>query len=521
MTAFQITRCDIGTLLAERAAEYGDKMFVTCTGYPPEAALDVSRTFREFDGRVNAVARGLMELGVSRGDFVAIMLPNRMEFLEMSFAIKRLGAVEVAIPPGYGGAALSRMLGLTTPSVLVTDSTLVSATLDVHGETPHLQTIVITDFASGEFASKPDNVYLHSYGDVVSDDTSELRIAPPHPTSLASVLFTSGSTGPSKGVMNSHRFLLAGANILTSLLDLTSKDISYNLYPVYNAHGTCEVLAALVNGGSIVLSPRFSASRLWEEIRRHRATVFCMQGSVSKILWDRPPGPHERDHQLRVVYAVPLTGDPVAFQDRFGCPVLHKDLYGNSESGILLRAPPGTDGRDRILHDVRIVDDFDEELPNGEVGEIVVRSRVPFTMYSGYFNDPEATVSKSRNLWYHTGDLGRLEPDGTLTFVGRAVEKIRSRGKNVSAVEIETAIMSLHGVSECAVVGVQNRTGEDDIVAFVTRLPGQIVTEDEVRAVAMRNLPKVMWPDRVRFIETMPMTDTGKIAKYRLREAGQ
>jgi crotonobetaine/carnitine-CoA ligase len=308
-------------------------------------------------------------------------------------------------------------------------------------------------------------------------------------------------------------------DIDVALLDLTAEDTVYTFYPLYNAGAAlCEVMPTLVAGGSAVIAPRFSASRLWSELRRHQATWFLMQGTVSKILWDQPPTADERDHNVRFAWATPLAGDRDAFKQRFGCEILVDDIYGASECGMLLPATPGTDGKDRIVHQIAIVDEHDRELPQGAAGEIVVRGLEPYAMFDGYFGDPEATWTRCRNLWYHTGDSGRLEADGKLVFVGRKGETIRSRGKNIAALEVEEAVAGLASVAQCGVVGAPSEMSEDDIVAYVTLKDGHAASAEEIVAHCQRVLPRYMAPHRVRFIDEMPISETGKIEKGKLRE---
>jgi crotonobetaine/carnitine-CoA ligase len=519
VTAATFTRTDedVSTLLALRAAQLGDKPFVKCTQHPPHPATDVTRTYREFDERVNQVARGLLELDVSPGDFVALLLPNCIEFLEASYAIKRVRAVEVAIGTGYAGNALARLIALTDAATLITSSEHLESVLDVRAATPALKTIVLTD-RDDECNSTAAGIELRSFDSLVVDDASELGLAPPSYADLASILFTSGSTGLSKGVMLSHRCEVRYGDVDVALLDLTGDDIVYTFYPLYNAGAAlCEVMPTLVAGGSAVIAPRFTASGFWSEVRRHRATWFLMQGTVSKILWDQPSTQEERGHNVRFAWATPLVGDRRAFEERFGCKILVDDIYGASECGMLLPATPGTDGKDRIVHQIAIVDELDGEVPQGTTGELVVRGLEPFAMFDGYFGDPAATMTRCRNLWYHTGDLARLEADGKLTFLGRLGETIRSRGKNISAVEVEDAVVGLAAVSQCGVIGAASEMGEDDIVAYVTVRDGHTVSPEEIIGHCRRVLPRYMAPHRVQFIERMPISETGKIEKGKLR----
>ena len=469
---FTRTDDDVSTLLARRAAALGDKPFVTFTHDPPDAGPDVAFTYREFDARVNQVARGLIELGIGRRDFVGLLLPNCAEFLLSSYAIKRLGAVEVAIATGYAGTALARMIALTGTRTLITSSAYLDSVLAIRSEVPALETIVLTDFDADRHGSRGP-LALRSFDSLVAEDDRDLGLPAPSYADLASILFTSGSTGLSKGVMLSHRCEVRFGDVDAALLELTGEDIRYTFYPLYNTGAAlCELMPTLVAGGSAVIAPRFSASRLWQELRRHRATWFLMQGTVSKILWDQPPSADERSHHLRFAWAAPLAGDQRAFEKRFGCAIVVDDIYGTSECGMLLPAEPGTDGKDRIVHRIAIVDELDREVPQGSTGEIVVRGLEPYAMFDGYFGDPQATWARCRNLWYHTGDRGRLEADGTLTFLGRTGEMIRARGKNVSALEVEAAVLKLGQVAQCGVIGAPSEMGEDDIVAYVALKDG-------------------------------------------------
>jgi len=333
------------------------------------------------------------------------------------------------------------------------------------------------------------------------------------------VLFTSGTTGFSKGCLLSHRWYIRIADGMAQ--GLTERDRNYTPYPWYHANARTEVLAALLTGGASVVAPGFSLSRFWSEVREHRATWLWLQGSVGKLLWDLEPSPSERDHSLRFVWGGPVGADPTASEERYGWKVVHEGIYAASEIGWISPSPiapekPGSNVSP--LYQVKIVDENDEEVSPGQIGEILVRPNEPGIMFNGYVGQPEKTLERMRDLWFHTGDLGTLDERGRLRFVGRSDERLRIRGHMTSGAEVEEAVVAHPAVSECVAIGIPSEMGEEDLCIFVTLREGRQLTEEELLAHCRKNMARYMVPHRIVFLDDLPRTGSGKPARGELKK---
>lgn len=510
---------DLGSLLEERAAEVGDRPFLVM-------AEDVRLTFAEFNERVNQVVHGLSDLGVSVGTRVIIMLPNSIEFMLTSYALKKLGAVEVAVNTGFRGAGLVHTLNLTEAEMLVLDEELVESVAAVQGELNHIRRVAIrgdVDAARSQLAG----VDLDRFETLVSDrrDNPSREIAD---TDLAAILFTSGTTGPSKGCMLSHRYAVRQGELLAERLRLHADDCLYCPFPLYHVDAAYLTVApAIVLGSRAAIGKRFSASRFWDEVREFDATVFDFMGATLMILWKQEPRGDDADNPVRLAWGVPMPSWRREFEQRFGLRLVHG--YGLTDGGMPtwedLEAdePHGSCGKPRFPYEVEIHDEGDDEVRRGEVGEIVIRSLEPDVIMKGYWGMPAETVAAFRNLWLHTGDLGRMDEDGRLFFEGRKTDSIRRRGENISAFEIEQVLHDHPAVQEGVAVGVRSELTEEDVKAFIVRKPGAILEAEELRDFCRGRMARFMVPEHVEFVDEIPKTETGKPAKYRLlqREEGE
>ena len=410
-------RADLGTLLAERAAALGDREFLTVISRDP-APSHRTLSYREFNAEVNRVARGLAHRGVGNDSFVALMLPNALEYLLVSWALKKLGAVEVGINSEFRGDALGRIIAMTEPRVLITANEFADVLGPVLPDIDALEMVVIIDekpVAAPAWAGKQ----ILPLAEILSEDESNPEKAVGDDADLCLIIFTSGSTGLSKRCMLSHRWAVRMGECIAEFLELTEHDCLYTFYPLYHAQIWAELLPTLQTGGRAVVSPAFSLSSFWSEAYEHRVTWLCMQGSVSKLVWDLEPRAEDRGHDIRIVWAAPCARDPAEFEQRFGFKTL-TNVYGSSEVGMLFPVAPGTPGSNvRPTHQAKIVDAHDDEVPPRVVGEIVVRPTEPDVIFKGYFGAPEKTVKAWRNLWFHTGDLGVMDEQGRFRFVER------------------------------------------------------------------------------------------------------
>lgn len=490
-------RIDLGGLLEERATTDADRPFLVM-------ADGVRMTFAEFNAQVNRVAHGLRASGIEQGDRVAIMLRNSPEFLFLSYALKKMGAVEVAINTEFRGAGLVHTLNLTEPALLVTEDEFLEPIDAVRPELAGVDRIVTgLDSLVAEDASNPER-------DVADTD-------------LAAVLFTSGTTGPSKGCMLSHRYALRQGEFVAHRLRLHRDDCLYCPFPLYHVDAAyLTVVPALILGARAALGRRFSASRFWDEVRDFDATVFDFMGATLSILWKAEARPDDADNPVRLAWGVPMPSWRRAFEERFGLTLVH--AYGLTDGGMPTwedfeaGEPEFSCGKAAHPYDVRIFDDAGDEVPPGEVGEIVIRPLEPDVIMKGYWGMPEASLEAFRDLWFHTGDYGRMDADGHLFFEGRKKDAIRRRGENISAYEIEEVVMSHSAIAEAVAVGVPSELTEEDVKVYVVLKPGERMDAEELREFCRGRMAKFMVPEYVEFIDEIPKTPTGKPEKYKLVE---
>jgi carnitine-CoA ligase len=505
-------KVDLGTLLEHRAAETGERPFLAMAG-------GVRLSFAEFNERVNNLAHGLAGVGVGGGDRVAIMLDNSLELLLASYALKKLGAVEVAINTGFRGAGLAHVVNLTSAGLMLTEDAYVGPLADVLAGLDHLRTVALVgDVASA--ASRLPGVEVGALADLFGNRGDNPSRAV-RDTDLATILFTSGTTGPSKGCMLSHRYAVRQGEVIARSIGLRADDCLYCPFPLYHVDAAFLTVApALVLGARAAIGRRFSASRFWDEVRELDATVFDFMGATLSILWKRDPLPDDADNPVRLAWGVPMPGWRREFERRFDLKLVHG--YGLTDGGMPCwedpeaQEPVGSCGRARPPYVVAIVDEHDDEVPTGEVGEIVIRPTEAEVVMKGYWGMPEATVAAFRNLWLHTGDFGRMDADGYLFFEGRKKDAIRRRGENISAWEIEEVLHSHPAIAEAAAVGVPSELTEEEVKAYVVLRPGATLTEEQVLEYCRPRMAKFMLPEHLEFVQEIPKTPTGKPEKYKL-----
>jgi len=507
-------RLSVGQMLAERARLTPHRAFLDV----PETGARL--TFAEFDARVNQVANGLSRLSVRKGDFVAIMLPNLLETLLCSYGLKKLGAVEVAVNVFARGLMLSRMINMTRAQILIVASEFSAVIADIAHDLVFTRSIVVVE--SGTSWSP---VGTHA-AEVKFDDIVSPNDAPPNvlvaDTESAVVLFTSGTTGPSKGCLVPHRQLVRTAEYTGDALGLHESDRVYSPYPLYHMRAsTMDLMPMIIWGGGVVLKRRFSASEFWPDIHRYGITVFSLIGSVMQILWNSEPADHDRRHYVRLAWGGPLPIEPRQFEERFGLRLAPANgVFGMSEVGMVSMSSIAPERAAHIApyNEVRIADANDDEVPRGQAGEILVRSREPFTAFLGYYGQPDETLEACRGMWFHTGDQGRMDDEGRLVFISRLKEIIRVKGHNISPFEIEEVLDAEPGVSESAAIGVRRNGTEDTIVACLIAKPSLALDMGNLKARCATSLAPYMVPTVFEFFEEFPRSPTGKVQKEILKK---
>ncbi|MET7400364.1 AMP-binding protein [Dactylosporangium sp. NPDC005572] len=512
-------RVSIGTVIDKRAEHSGDRLGLTVCG---EAA-----TFADLATRTIGYANALHGLGLRHGDSVALLMDNSIEHVLAWFGASRLGAVDIPINTAYAGDFLRRTLRNAGSSLLLCDEKYLDTALDTARD-GGIETVVLRGSPDGLRRLEHAGLKAVPWDELSTGPTSHLLSAAGVGYSDASsVIYTSGTTGSSKGVTFSHNYLLSAARQQVLLYQGSEEDVYFGSMPLFHlAAKGCGIMGALVCGQHAVLDAKFSTSRTWDRVRESQATIVHMLGSMMVMLANRPESPDDATLPMRVFYTAPIPRTlHRQFEQRFRCKVV--TCYALSEAckitvgGLDDDFPLDSAGRvNDELFEVRIVNDDDTDVPANSVGEIIVRPKKPGVMFDGYWRNPEATLQQMTNLWYHTGDLGRLDADGWFFYEGRKKDALRRRGENVSAAELEEVLRQHPAVADAAAVGVPSEVLEDDIFAIVELAPGTQLDHAELHQFCVGRLPFFMVPRYFELVDELPRNPVAKIEKYRLRTRG-
>ncbi|MCY4514923.1 MAG: AMP-binding protein [Candidatus Tectomicrobia bacterium] len=517
----------LGAVLARQGAALRDKPYVQFQDDPP-------LTFGDMDNRANRVANALAAMGVQRDERVLLMMPNSVEFLDSWFGVSRLGAVMVPVNTAYKGGFLEHVINNAAVNgsarVMIIDREYVPLLQASEDRVPQLETVVVRN-AKGSKTDLPSFSRLRAVSfDSLFDAPDTTVQVPVAYHDIGAIMYTSGTTGPSKGVLMPHAHLYLYGHAKIKAIRLTADDIYYCCMPLFHANALLmQVYSALIVGCRLVLARSFSASRWLDDVRRHGATVTNTLGVMTEFIYRQPPRAEDRDHHLRVIVAVPIAPEwGEAFQQRFNTRLL--EGYGMTEVNIPTYMPYEDNLRDhscgKVLDEwfeMAIVDpETDEELPPNTVGEMVVRPREPWVFMAGYHAMPEKTVEAWRNFWFHTGDAGTRDEEGYFYFVDRMKDCIRRRGENISSYEIEQVLNDHPAVAESAAVAVKSSIagGEDEVKACVLLRPEMRLQPGELLDYCQERMPYFAVPRYVEFVSDMPKTPTEKLRKHILREAG-
>jgi crotonobetaine/carnitine-CoA ligase len=355
------------------------------------------------------------------------------------------------------------------------------------------------------------------------------------PSDLGTFIYTGGTTGPSKGCMLTHRYHEVLSRQIGICWRRTAEDVVWTPLPLFHFNAiVTAVLGPLIYGGRAAIEHRFSVSRFWPEMNRTGATVTSTLGTMAYLLAhdiDRPEMPSsgaaDANTSLRLIGAAPLPVEVDSIlKSRFGVDTF-SGAYGTTEASLVSWQPPGVGNKPNAAgvindehFDVRIFDDDDHELPRGTDGEIVLRPKRPHTMFEGYWGRPEATVETSRNWWYHTGDIGRIDDESFLFFVDRKADYLRRRGENISSFEVERILMSHGSLADVAVHAVPSEMTEDDLKVTATVKEGATLTEEELFRWCIDELPYFALPRFIEFRAELPRSPVGRVLKRELRDEG-
>ena len=466
---------------------------------------DRELTFGEFQDRVASTARWLTK-EFDKGDVIGVALSNRLEYFILRFAISTTGLVEAAFNGAHKGEVLRRLVEIAQPVAMFIEDSMASNLLACG-----------YDFSGVQMFDESDLVAATS-GTIGWDQRPRIDIGPGDPSRI---IFTSGTSGGSKGAEISHAYEVFSGYGYSRWLGLDATDRWLFVTPFFHIDAICIVSTALHHGGGFALAPRFSASRFWKQAQRAGATTFLYVGTILAILLkgeNPPPG-----GTLRSAIGGGCPG-PLwkQFEERFRLPVIEMfnmteciaatiNRYDNRRIGSVGQVLDG--------YEIAVVDSFDRPLPPGQKGEIVIRGREPFALMSGYRGDPAATQKCIRNFWFHTGDRGSFDEDGFMYYHGRLKDVIRVRGENVDASELETIIDALPGVRYCAAIGIPSDVTDEDILLYIQPQPHTTLDPEEIVYLLGEQVAPFMLPRYIRVMDRLPLTPTEKVIKTDLSAA--
>ncbi|MBA2282914.1 MAG: AMP-binding protein [Acidimicrobiia bacterium] len=479
----------------------------------------------------NRLANAFAALGVRSGDRVATLIENSPEATLAWWGAVRSGAIAVPINTAYKGEYLRHQLADSGSRVLVVEAALVERVARIAGSVPSLEHVVVI---GDEVAEAPVGPVAHAWADLLAgdDDPPEVTV---RPADVATFIYTGGTTGPSKGCMLSHNYHGTLARQIGVCWRRTADDVVWTPLPLFHFNAiVTAVLGPLVYGGRAAIERRFSVSRFWPEMNRVGATVTSTLGTMAYLLAhdvDRPEMPRsggpEANATLRLIGAAPLPVEVGSILEaRFDVSTF-SGAYGVTEASLISWQPLGVENKPNAAgvvndehFDVRIFDDDDLEQPRGTEGEIVIRPKRPHTMFEGYWGRPEATVETSRNWWYHTGDVGRIDDEGYLFFVDRKADYLRRRGENISSFEVERILMGHGALADVAVHAVPSDLTEDDLKVTATLSEGAALTEEVLFRWCVDELPYFALPRYIEFRPELPLSPVGRVLKRDLRSEG-
>jgi len=518
----------LAEILKARASETPDRDYLKFADNPWVS-------YGEVNSRANRVANALIDRGVDPGESVSVMLPNCEEFLPVWYGILKAGAVMSSINTAYKGDFLSWTISLVEARKLVISDLYLDRLDLIKGELPNLEHVIVMQTGAQE---GPDpSIAWEPLAELMAATDGEPEGVTYSWTDDARIMFTSGTTGRSKGVIKQNAADYFSARGLLEVVSATAgksvesleEDTFFSCLPLF--HSNAQVLSgypALVAGGRVAYVERFSSSKFWQQVIDAEATIFNSIGAVSYFIWNIPPSGLDRAHKVHTCFAAPAPKDIYnEFQERFGVKFI--EGYGLTETGMATYmdptkpAVPGSMGKANPGYEVSIVEpDTDRPLPPDTPGEIVVDMKIPNIVMRAYYGMPEKTAEDFRNLKLHTGDLGRMDADGYFYFMDRVKDYIRRRGENVSSMEVERQVSDHPGVKEAAAIGVKAGEGasSEDEIMIVCIAEGAAPDPAELTHWMAERMPYFMVPRYIRFVEALPKTPTERVQKVKLREEG-
>jgi crotonobetaine/carnitine-CoA ligase len=504
-SAYGVEEFTVPAVLDLRAEQFGDRVMISIGGTPV--------TFAQMRDRSRAAANMLLDLGVQRGDTVALCTATCPEWVYFWLGAARIGAITAAVNAANREDFLVHALRLSRARVVLVDALR------------HRRLLEVIDRIAGI-----DHVIVR--GDSLSALLRNASIRVPDavscgPDDLGVLFFTSGTTGPSKAVATTWPYLFTAAATVAASWEFSAGDVLWTAMPLFHLSAAPTVLAPMLVGGTSVVAGEFRPRRVLDEIRACHAVGFAGAGAMVSMLLNQPPDARDAELGLRFISAAPIAAAEYrSIEQRYGCRIV--SMYGLTEAfpiavkSVSDEGVPGTSGTLNPRFDVRIVGQDGQPVPSGVTGEIVCRPKHAHVMSAGYViggDEPRIRVD-AHPEWFSTGDLGRLDADQLLTYVDRAKDSLRRRGENVSSVEIETTVMQHPAVQEAAAVGVPSELGEDDILVVLTLRPDATFDHAELLDFCSARMPYFCVPRYLEVLDEIPKNVIGRTRKDMLRRRG-
>jgi carnitine-CoA ligase len=505
---------------------------------PDDVFLDFSgqtSTYAQVARLIGQTASLFEERGVGPGDRVITLLDNNLDAVVTFFAATRLGAIAVPVNTAYRGEFLRHQVADAGARIVVAERHYTDRLLQVRDGVPAMRTLLYREQGAGFTPDHGDDgddgLELIPLQPARQQMEEKLRAPVAKPSDLSCLIYTAGTTGPSKGCMISHNYAVHVSRQYLEVTGRRTENRTWTPLPLFHFNAwTCTLFTTAILRSSASIAPRFSLSGFWPEIERSGATMTSLLGTMISLIANAPDSEaSERCFgQLEIVQGAPFPADLIeTWKHRFGVTWAGVNVFGLTECCLTTHTPrteavrPGTSGRRNDAFDVRIFDDEDRELPAGEVGEIVVRPLKPHVMFEGYWNRPETTASLMRNLWFHTGDMGMFDQEGYFHFKDRKKDYLRRRGENISSFEMESAFLQHPDVVDVAVHSVFSELTEDDVKVTAVLRDGAMLSEEELCRWSFDRLPYFAIPRYIEFRSELPKNPVGRVLKYVLRDEGR
>ncbi len=464
---------------------------------------------------VNRLANGLTEAGVTSGQHVAVMLGNHPDHIFTIFALAELGAVWVPVNVNLRGPSLDFLFEKSAPHTVIVDAAFWDRLGPVLAD-KNTKTVIVRNVSN--IVSPSDRMRIMDFSAVTGGETPPSL---PTPTlgEIRCISFTSGTTGEPKGVLLTERMLMTFTRGAAIASEVRQGDVFLLWEPLYHNSGVQMCILGLMEQVKLVIVPKFSASRFWDQIRKYQVTKMHYLGGIIDILLKYPANPNDKDHSIQLAFGggCSINGWK-AFQNRFGVRI--QEVYGLTEasgfSTINKSEKIGSIGKAYPYFEVKIVDDEGKPLDPGQIGEIVIREKEPGLITQGYLENPESTANAFRGGWLYTGDLGCYDEEGDFYYKGRKKDSIRRRGENISAWEVERVLNSHPKIQESAVIGVDADVGEQELKAFIKCAAGSTLEPLEIIKWCESLLPYYQIPRYVTFVAFFEKTPTERIRKENL-----